>query len=351
MAVPEAFDRPDGKQATIQGALLERIVGGALPAGSRMPRRVDLEHEYQASRVTIQRVFDQLAEDGFVHANGRGGTFVVDHPPHLCRFVLAFPDDENGNRFRQALSQEARRLSTPMRTIEVRTNLHVARDQMRLLSDLRSRRVAGVVWVTPSSDIINGHLVQETAVPSVAISPVCMPRLPGIAPDMPAFMTRAVERLVKLGRKRIAMISVPGHANAHACAEIARHGLDFPQHWLQVVPYDHGHWVRNLVRLLFHRDQRERPDSLIISDDNLVEEATGGLIDAGVRVPSEVEIVAHCNFPWPTPSVVPVHRLGYDARVVLERCLLVLSGRRADAAVDAPIWIPPVFADERGTSP
>ena len=83
------------------------------------------------------------------------------------------------------------------------------------------------------------------------------------------------------------------------------------------------------------------PDALLISDDNLVEHATAGLVAAGARVPEDVEVVAHCNFPWPTPSVLSVERLGYDAREVLDRCLRAIDDRRSGVPgsdnVDVPV--------------
>jgi len=339
------------KQGYIQKVLRERIAGGALKPGDRLPTRIDLEEEFQVSRVTIQRVFDQLAQDGFVQANGRGGTLVVEHPPNLARFALVFISaDSDQNRFSLALDREARRLSTPERTLVIHTDvngLHPTQPQVRLLSELRARRLAGVIWASNPGALANGPLIQETSVPQVAIMPISLPRLPGVMPDMRAFMERAIDQLVAKGRRRLALLSVPGHANDHYRATLHARGLESRPYWVQALPPDQGLWARNLIHLLFNRDQRERPDGLIIADDNLVEEATGGLIAAGMRVPEDVELVAHCNFPWLTPSVVPAHRLGYDAREVLLRCLAILASRRADDPPGEPTAIAPIFEHER----
>src|SRR5260221_3350641 len=106
----DTSSRPARKQHLIQANIRRRIVSGAFQPGARLPKRIELEQEFRASRVTIQRVFDQLMADGFIYANGRGGTFVTARPPHLNRYALVFPTPlPQWNRFWVALDHEARR--------------------------------------------------------------------------------------------------------------------------------------------------------------------------------------------------------------------------------------------------
>src|SRR5690606_7249373 len=72
-----------------------------------------------------------------------------------------------------------------------------------------------------------------------------------------------------------------------------------------------------------------RPDALVILDDNVVEQATLGLHDAGVHAGDHLQVYAHCNFPWPPPSAVPVHRIGYDVRQVLNVSLSLIDRQLA----------------------
>nr|MBA3687180.1 LacI family DNA-binding transcriptional regulator [Planctomycetota bacterium] len=222
----------------------------------------------------------------------------------------------------------------------------------RLLADLRARRLAGVIWTTfPGEAIVEGPLVRSGLVPSVAIMEITRPHLHSVAIDSHAFMERAIDHLVAQGRRRIALLSVPGHSNDHFRECIHARGLESRPYWLQVLPPQWGASARNLVHLLFSLDPGQRPDALIIADDNLVEEATAGLIAAGVAVPRDLTVVAHCNYPWPTPSAVPTHLLGYDARVMLERCLELLASGPAGATPRPPIPIAPVFDHERTSDP
>src|SRR3954467_7543296 len=79
------------KTGPILSTLRGRMLAGELRPGDRLPTRADLERSFGASRATIQQVFDRLAEDGFVTADGRNGTTVASHPPHLHRIALVAP--------------------------------------------------------------------------------------------------------------------------------------------------------------------------------------------------------------------------------------------------------------------
>ena len=56
--------------------LHERITGGALPAGARLPGEPALAAEHGVSRMTARRALDRLAEDGLVQRRSGVGTFV-----------------------------------------------------------------------------------------------------------------------------------------------------------------------------------------------------------------------------------------------------------------------------------
>ena len=88
-------------------------------------------------------------------------------------------------------------------------------------------------------------------------------------------------------------------------------------------------------------------DALIVMDDNLVEHASAGILAAGVRVPEQLDVVAHCNFPWPAPSVLPVARLGYRAAEVLDRCVDWINARREGRPLHADAFAGDAHAVQR----
>ncbi len=150
------------------------------------------------------------------------------------------------------------------------------------------------------------------------------------------------------GRTRLALLAVPGHLgrfHAQLRAGLEARGMSSEAHWLQLCSPGAPEGARYITHLLMHEQQRQRPDALIISDDNLVEHATVGLIAAGVRVPDDCDIVAYCNFPWPTPSMLPVRRLGYDARQLLTSAMDKIDRQRAGAPPAPRLDLPAHFEE------
>src|SRR5262249_32264035 len=100
------------------------------------------------------------------------------------------------------------------------------------------------------------------------------------------------------------------------------------------------------VQALMQRREEQQPDAIIITDDNLVEPTIAGLITSGVRIGVDLDIVAHCNFPWAGSSVVPVKRLGFDARTVLLRCMDLIDRKRRGKSVPSLTHVEAVFEEE-----
>jgi DNA-binding LacI/PurR family transcriptional regulator len=83
------------------------------------------------------------------------------------------------------------------------------------------------------------------------------------------------------------------------------------------------------VQLLFRGATEDRPDGLIIADDHLVANAASGLMTAGIRVPADVTVVNHANFPEPRSANLPFTRIGFDIRqLMLEAVDLITAARQ-----------------------
>ncbi len=69
----------------------------------------------------------------------------------------------------------------------------------------------------------------------------------------------------------------------------------------------------------------DRPDRLVIADDNLLTAASEGIAAADVRVPRDLDVVAATNFPNLLRSPVPVTRIGFDIPALLDLLVLRLE--------------------------
>ncbi len=343
------------KHAHIRDVLRREIVSSVLAPGAQLPTRDDLMVRFHASRATVQRGLTRLIRDGFVQARGRGGTYVVDHPPHLYHYGLLLPgrpNSPNWSRFWTALDHEAAALSVrgPRRVrafygIDEHTDTHAYK---RLARAVRGQRLAGLVLVMPPQMLAHTAALRRRGpnCPAVAIAqPHQGGDVPVVALDGESFVSQALEHLAARGRRRIAILAVPGQPPETLelwRAGIASRGMTTRPAWVQAVAPAHAAWASHVVQLL--AAGREAPDGLIVTNDNLVESAAAGLMAAGVTVPDAMDVVAHCNFPRPAHSVLPVRHLGYDAREVLEVCLDLIERQRGGERVPSASFIEARFA-------
>src|SRR5262249_25538850 len=153
--------------------------------------------------------------------------------------------------------------------------------------------------------------------------------------------------LVAQGRKRVAFVNKPGQKllTELGCppALLSARGLKTRPYWNLPLPLWSG-GAQHIVHLLM-RSEGERPDALVITDDNAVEPAVAGLMAAGCRVPDDVEVVAHANFPRSGPRVLPLKWLGYDQRLILQTAIAIIDQQCRGKKTPAATTIAPVFEE------
>ena len=347
-----------GKAETVAAKIRSQIVEGRYAPGGRLSTWDDMEAQFGVTRPTLTRAIDRLKKDGFLRATRSKGTYVTDRPPHLVRFGLVFSShpsrqflrSDGWNRFWQMLSDSAAPLGR-QRDIEIETYYEVGRggneDEPRLLHELNRGRLGGLILVG-APKLMSHPDIRESSIPLVAIAedPEGL-RLPCVYPDFDSFVARAYDVLVSAGVRRVAAIAQPDadfgvNEKSHRVRGItalpvwrrnAEHMLQAAQHrGLDTEPYWHvrtgAAGVRSFVRLLLNQPQEQRPDGLIVADDNLVEEALAGILESGVKVPDQLTVVTHCNYPVPPSQIVPTTRVGFNVIDVFERAIETLQDVR-----------------------
>lgn len=352
------------KHERIVSSIRGRIVAGAFAPGSRIPNRVRLEEEFQASTVTVQRALDHLSRDGFVRADGRRGTFVANDPPHLCNYALAFEDHpiqerRAWSRFSAALREEANTIghetrpsgSSNIRRVRFYYDIQPhadAEDYQRLVADVRNNRLAGVIFVSLAAGIADTELWDSPSLARVCLNTAQEPGIVSVMTDHRAFVRKALDRLRSQGRSRVAIVTA-GLVEPYVSAftqEVAARGMVTHPYWAQGPTYTTPDAVRNAVHLLFNPNQRELPDALILTDDHLVEQASAGLLAAGVRVPEDVAVVAQANYPFPPQSSVQTTFLGFDVRGLLATAMDTIDNINRGTCPPKTTFVEPLFEEE-----
>lgn len=336
-----------------------RIVSGELRPGARLPNRLELEKRYSAASMTVQRAFTRLAQDGFIVAAGRQGTFVAERPPHANRYILAISALEgapNCRRFWSNLARAARVLSERGRVqLDVYHGVSPdlsEGDYATLKLDLARRRLAGLIFASDVEQLKDTPALRDPQIPRVAF--MAGPSATGIPavslggnPER-EFFGMAVERLAALGRKRIALVAVPGlvgQALGGFRRALASRGLTSHERWIQVITQEQPQWLANLVPLLLHGPAGERPDGLILADDHLADAACAGLKACGLMPGRDLDVVAHANFPLPAATALPLIRLGYDIPGALLKAVELLDCQRQGLPAPPQTCIDPVFRE------
>lgn len=331
----------------------ERIVRGLYLPGAKLPVRSDLEGVYGVSWATLQKAFDILREDGFVETRGRHGTFVAGHPPHLCEYALVFPyrpsEAPEWSRFYATLQQQA--MEAPRlegRRISIYYASHgdtSSRDFRQLMRDANRHRLAGTILSGMVGEMPLEGLLPKW-LPKVVIAPTRVDNVPSVQPYHPAFWEKALEFVRSRGLRRVACFNMAmgsGSAN-HVRQIIEKSKVETRPYWNLI--FEGSQSPAAAAHLLTRLPKEDRPQVLIVSDDNLVEATMAGLIAGGIRVPEELELVTHCNFPNPPPSILPSTRIGFDIRQLLHVCCDIIEMQAKGKAVPSQTVLPAVMESE-----
>ncbi len=350
----------DWRQSSILAQLRGEIVDGQYAPGMLLPTRDVLQARFGVSRHTVQGAMQTLIREGFATARRGDGSYVAERPPHLFHYGLVSAEQFSSSRYAAAIQQAAERLAAagPLSfSTYCYDRGHVQSAGYRqLLVDVQTRRLAGLIFVTPPYRLEGTPMLEQAGLPRVMTSaPEGYQQIPRIVPDLTAFRELAVNHLLSQERRRIAVIA------SHLQPQHLEADLDFfnrrcgsrPE-WLQSCSCAQPWSARQAARLLASLPAAERPDGLIVADDHLLEAAAEGLAAAGLQIPHDLQVVAHANFPNLPPAGVPVVHLGFDCTELVRRCLQSLDAQRQGTTVPHEATIAPVFepqAAERASPP
>ncbi len=346
--------RSKSKYKTVTQALRFGITRGTYAPGGRLPTHSEIGAEFGVGAATVQKALDALIEDGFVHTRARAGTFVVNNPPHLTQYGLVTPATEKWSMWHLAIHKAAAAVQneTCQFRAYVTSDTFGNREGIRRLSeDVLKHKVAGLILTGCPSDLVGTAVMEYKGIPRVRTVPLSGPEdIPLVHMDtMSSFLPKAITYLTGRGRRRIAHIRLISHISERKQFDeaLGSAGIEVRDYWTQSVSQGTtGETVPNLVRLLMHLKGEDRPDALIIHDDNLVEHVVTGLMTAGVKVPDDLEIVAHFNYPTLAASTLPMTRLGFDCRCWLRKCVERLEMQRKGLTPPMETTIPAIFEDE-----
>lgn len=330
--------------------LRSRITDGVYRPGERLPTRVELEREFGVSSKTLQLALDELIREHYVEARGKRGSFVTADPPHLTRICLffeeSFEEEVAGNRLFQAIAEARTRVEQSRRVrfelIDRAREFRWAGKLEELLADVRARRLAGIFFLAVPAMLEATPILEDPAIPRVALAAEVSLIKPVLYPDYLDFHQRALTALREARCRRPALLLdtlTPALFLTQLQELIRSSGWPLRGEDLQQLPTGHVRLVRNLVRLMFQRPERERPDGLVVCNDNVLDTVCSELEALGWRGTAP-RVVALANFPISGRRWPGVIRIGFEPDRILELatdCILSqLRGERLPARMLFP---------------
>lgn len=339
-------------------ALRREIVEGEYGPGERLPNRLQIKERFGVAMLTVQKALDSLAADGFIRSQTRNGTFVVDNPPHLCNYGLVVPAGGLWSRYYTAMREAAKYINENSENIHlveytISGKANSPEGMQRLLADVKSRKVAGLLFMGRFDDYDLSEVLNAAApdVPVVAAAGNTQINAPKVSGDPSLFINRAVDYLESKGCRRVAHICTempsPEDESEDLEKRIYDSGLEVRPYWIQYVPAGASfRSAARIVQLLVRLNDDDRPDGLIVHDDNLVEFVIEGLTKEGVKVPDDLVVVSLWNYPPKRNRPTPIKYLGPDLREVLKREIELLNMQRSGQKPPELTMGSPLFEEE-----
>lgn len=352
-----AAKRPAGGRAACRWQATERslrrdIVEGAWAAGEKLPTYDELEGRYGLSRLMLQQAVRRLKQDGFVIGRERQGLFVSPDCPHQGRLGLVLPQGVGNTRFWREIDKAARAAcASAGKTLAVYDDLENSEATLaRLVADVEGYMVTGLLVPFPPDALPRlAPALAEAHVPCAVFDAPAAANVLPVALDDRQLAAKGAAWLAGQGARRIAYFGnyreTEGIAPAFAAAAAAA-GLEAPAGQRFSLYLENLSVVEKIVGLLLSLPAAERPDGIFIGDDNLVAAVLRGVIARGVRVPDELKIASHCNWPADDLGLLPVEYFGYDLRGLVEETLRHFAAFHAGNGLGEALVVPALAAAE-----
>ncbi len=352
MSFQAKIKHPHDRATAIVATFRDAIIAGRLRPGEHLPPRRELAGQFATTLSSTQKALARLAAAGFVVADGRHGTRVVDHPPHLYHYALLIHDEPGQSRYQRALREEAARLTArgpEWFSVYFDLDHHAASPgQRQLMADLAARRLAGCILDMHPIMLGDNPLLDDRTVPKVAlVGDSHRPDLPSITTDSRGWLQAGLDWLAGRHRRRIAWMGIPNIGAVHIdmlVEEANRRRLATSPAWSLTVDYRFPQWTAHAVAAIFQAPPGTRPDGLLIADDNIAEAIVAALDRLGLRIPHDLDIVTLNNFPLPLNVPAAVCQLGFGIDERIDRCLHTLREMAAGRPVPKSFEVSPCFA-------
>lgn len=319
--------------------LRSQIEQGTISPGSRLPSFTEMRVKRGASQATMERVYNELEQDGLIVRERGRGTFVSYQNGRSKTGFIGFLGREFMYRDQFRHSAE---LVEGIEEVLHREGWRVA--LLKEDSTIGWDKIDGMLISGGDIQWINRNL--PAGLPKVSVWRLADGMLSVVADDYGGGR-QAVQHLIELGHKRIAVM-----IQANELAVRMRYvgyqdalrdaGIEIDPRWVnnpQIRMPEGGYrdWAYQVMKDWLAGDWRELGcTAIFVQNDVAAMGVIEALQEAGVSVPADVSIISFdgtevCDYfnPRITAIQVPLHQIGVDATEALIRQIKGIEGREA----------------------
>ncbi len=340
----------------IYNELCAWIIQGKYKEGEQLPARREMEEIFSTTPNTIHKAFENLISNGYVTVKPNKGTFVSKYLPNLYNYAVLIRSREDSpgwvnywNVIRH-VSEELRETSPFRFSLLSGIDKDYERARFKkLISAMESNVYGGLIFLFDPAIVKDTPLLNNKSIPKVGLGEHHYQGIPSLCNDNRVFVSKALGYLKERKRKRIAIIMPAGaktESVQHFIASVKGIGAVTDDYMIQSINHSHLEWGKNLIHLLLKTEKNQRPDGLIITDDNFIDPISEGILKTGIQVGRDIDIVAHANFPLLRPAILPMKRLGFNVRHTINVALELMSAQRQGRKFPEKVLIIPVFEGE-----
>lgn len=322
--------------------LCKMISRGHYKSGDKLPSQQRLMIDYGVSLSTIRQTLKMMSDEGWVRPEHGKGVFVEDKvlAGDFAIVVKAKRLDEGVSVFHRLVCVELyKALNEHHPNSQVR--LHTGKpgrggesfaDTLDLLEN-RIRVHLGGVFTLEKLETLNEQLF-ENGIPVVSLGGSGRY---GAEFDTEVLFERGFEYLHKIGCRSIGVIGfrnpstigidvVPAEKRI---TKILDRGVGDKRIGVNISDSveEMGYQIAN--HLL---DKLERPDALLVTDDDICSGVLRAILQRGIKLPSELKLISYTNRGVRLPYHLSVTRFEFDSKIMVQRAVeimdMLLSGEK-----------------------
>lgn len=326
------------KSRQVENFIRRKIQSGRWAPGYRLPAEQDILDELGVSRTTLRDALNSLAKEGLIERRQRAGTFVL--PPSKASHIailghLVELSSEMGYYFKRLVGE----LRTHITDAGYRPVLGIGQgdtiddfiSSVHLLDEPAINDTIAVISTVGLGSMT--RQLQDAGIYYVAIENPVPPVPNCVILDYENLAHRATKMLLQAGHTDFAIMYTdpPERDNASAARKnrilgwIRHAGADIPDSRLLPVPWKND--SRSSAYDIFKQfaQTQDMPRAILFMDDIVCNFATRAILELGIRVPADLEIITQSNAGNPVQFPVSLTRLEFDAAVVADRAWQMLQ--------------------------